>query len=88
MLRLPLISPNTTPAGAARRRTLPAILLATSLSMIVTAFAYPASDFAEIIPSNDKSDLSLADFKDSYSQARKNHEVSISGTEHRRLALH
>lgn len=80
MLRLPLISLNTTPASAARRRTLPAILLATSLSMIVTAFAYPASDFAEIIPSNDTSDLSLADFKDSYSQARKNHEVSISGT--------
>jgi hypothetical protein len=56
--------------------------------MIVTAFAYPASDTAELIPTNDKSDLSLANFKDSYSQARKNQGARISTTEHTRLALH
>jgi len=88
MLRLPLTPLKTPATGAAHRRTLPAILLATSLSMIVTAFAYPASDTAEMIPSNEKSDLSLANFKDSYSQARKNQGASISATEHTRLALH
>ena len=88
MLRLPLTPLKIPAADGARRRTLPAILLATSLSMIVTAFVYPASDTAEMIPSNDKSDLSLANFKDSYSQARKNHGAGISTTKHTKLALH
>ncbi len=88
MLRLPLTPVKTPAASGTRRRTLPAILLATSLSMIVTAFAYPASDMAEMVPSDDKSDLSLANFKDSYSQAKKNQGASISAMQPTRIALH
>lgn len=88
MLRLSLAPLKTPAVGAGRRRTLPAILLATSLSMIVTAFAYPASDTAEMIPSNDMSDLSFANFKDYYYKARNNQDASISAIEHARLALH
>ena len=47
-----------------------------------------ASDMVEMVPSDDKSDLSLANFKDSYSQAKKNQGASISAMQPTRIALH